>query len=139
MSANLDVALGAIVFATAAGAAAWSTLLTVRFSRGGALMEAMMQRSFLPEKQHRYLSVLSVEGSMIFLSGLAWGLGALGLLPGWITQSLLAVFLTAASVCVGTLTWIGLRPSQLSRREQAALRNRALVSLVLAPMALTEA
>ncbi|MCI4340234.1 MAG: hypothetical protein L3J73_03070 [Thermoplasmata archaeon] len=135
MTDPINLALGVAVFLLAVGAAAVTTVLTARFARGGAMVESMMQRSFLPEKQRRYLAVLSIEGGMILLSGLIWGLQAAGALPVFVANWLLAPLLAIGIVCVTTITWLGLRPSHLSSQEQVVLRNRALVSLVLAPMA----
>ena len=98
-------------------------------------MQSMAQRSFLPEKQRPYLLVLSIEGSMLITTGIVWGLGAIGWVPDWLGGALIGTFLGAGLVCVAVITWLGLRPSRLTSREQAVLRNRALYSLVLAPMA----
>jgi hypothetical protein len=127
------------VLAVAGSAAVWSSVLTARFARGGAMVESMMQRSFLPEKQRSYLAVLSIEGGMMLIAGIAWGLTLTGVLPGGVGRWLLATILGIGVVCVAGITWLGLRPSHLTAREQVVLRNRALVSLVLAPMADREA
>ncbi|MCI4332008.1 MAG: hypothetical protein L3K19_09230 [Thermoplasmata archaeon] len=130
---NFD--LGILILALALSMGGWAAFLTARFSRGGAVVESMMQRSFLPEKQRAYLAVLSVEGSMLLNSGIVWGLGSAGILPAWLVTWLVAAFLGVGMVCVGEITWLGLRPSRLTAHERVALRNRALYSLVLVPMA----
>jgi len=132
---SIETSLGWVVFGVAIFAAAWSSAMTARFSRGGAMMESMMQQSFLPEKRRAYLLVLSVEGSTLLLSGLVWGLTAGGVVPSWLGLWLVAPLLSLGMLCVGTVTWLGLRPSRLTVAEQATLRNRALTSLFLAPLA----
>jgi hypothetical protein len=134
MTDSTEIALGVLVLAVGLGVAGWTVVLTARFSRGGGAVESMLQRSFLPEKRRTYLSVLSIEGSFFLCSGLVWGLIEAGVLPESPTELLVGGLLIGGMACVGGITWLGLRPSRLTPHEQAALRNRALVSLVLAPM-----
>jgi len=128
-----ELVAGILVLGTALVVAAWSTILTARFARGGAVMESMIQRSFLPEKQRTYLRLLSIEGSMVLNVGIVWGLGTTGILPSWAVTALVAIFLVIGATSVGAVTWLGLRPSQLTAPERVALRNRALQSLLLLP------
>jgi len=134
MGSGMDLVLGVAVLAVAVSIAGWTSILTTRFARGGAMLESMMQRSFLPEKQRTYLRILSVEGSMLLLAGLTWGLLAAGVLTAGIGDLLIASFLTTGMLAVGAITWLGLKPSRLTVMEQVHLRNRALCSLVLAPL-----
>jgi hypothetical protein len=134
MSDSQQMVVGLAIFAVGLASTAWTVALTARFSRGGGAIESMLQRSFLPEKRRIYLTVLSVEGSLLLLSGLLWGATEGGLVPEGVGAGLVAACLAGGMVCVGSITWLGLRPSRLTVREQASLRNRALYSLVLAPM-----
>ncbi|MCI4350400.1 MAG: hypothetical protein L3K15_02655 [Thermoplasmata archaeon] len=135
MTDLVQFALGVAVLGLAIAVAGWTSVLTIRFAKGGEVVQAMIQRSFLPEKQGRYILILSVEGSMFLNTGIVWGLSASGVIPSWLGGALVAVFLAIGMGCVAAITWLGYRPSRLTAGEQVALRNRALYSLFLAPMA----
>ncbi|HEV8050755.1 MAG TPA: hypothetical protein VGP88_09220, partial [Thermoplasmata archaeon] len=91
----------------------------------GALLSAMAQVTFLPEKRRNYLVIIAIEGILILLATLVWALGLLGVLPSWLGTPLLGICLGGAAVSVGALTWLGLRPSTLTETERAAIREQA--------------
>jgi len=111
--------------------------MTYRFSRGRSMVIAMIQTSFLPEKRARFLGIMGLQGALVLLIGIVWGLTAQGWLPLGVGNSLTAVLLIGAISTVAALTWLGYAPTHLTseeRRSLAALSPAMFQSLVLAPL-----
>ncbi|MCI4336472.1 MAG: hypothetical protein L3K17_04655 [Thermoplasmata archaeon] len=129
---------GTVVLVSAVVVSAWLVGSVWRFARKtDSLMEAMAQAAFIPEKRRRYLSILSIEGSLVLLTAISWGLGQVGVIPGSLGGDIVAAFLLSGMLTVAALTWVGLRPAHLSAIELAEFRARApqlLYSLAFAPM-----
>jgi uncharacterized membrane protein len=129
---------GLFVLAYAIAVSAWLVALTLRFARRREfLIEAMVQYAFLPEKRRRYMAFLSLEGAFFLLSGLTWGLTDLGVLTDAVGDLTLGVFLVLGMTAIAALTWVGLRPSNLSAADRAELQTRApafLYSLAMVPI-----
>jgi len=114
-------------------------VMTYRFSSGGSMVTAMLRTSFLPEKRERYLALLSLEGCLMLLLGIVWGLTASDWVPDWVGNSAIAIFLLIGAVTVGSLTWLGFSPGHLTNEERRSLANQApamFQSLVMAPLQL---
>jgi hypothetical protein len=117
--------IGLGVLAIGIVVAGWSAGLTLKFQKGGALLEAMAQVTFLPEKRKNYLRIIAVEGNFLLDATLVWALAVLGVVPPWLATPLLGVLLGGGAVCVGSLTWLGLRPARLTEADRIAIRDEA--------------
>jgi hypothetical protein len=114
-------------------------VITYRFSRGRSMVTAMLQTSFLPEKRQRYLVLLSVEGCLMLLIGIVWGLTASDALPGPVGNTAVAFLLILGAGTVGSLTWLGFSPGHLTAEERRSLASQApamFQSLLMAPLQL---
>jgi hypothetical protein len=135
MDVELTVGLFVLFLALAVGA--FLVILVARFARKTeSLIEAMAHSAFLPEKRRRYIGLLSLEGSLLLGTALAWSLTLLGVVPPSIGNSLVTAFLVAGASTVAALTWVGLRPARLTEADREELRRAApqiLGSLFLAP------
>jgi hypothetical protein len=128
---------GAAVGLLALGVGVLLAVMTYRFSRGRSMVVAMIQTSFLPEKRARFLGIMGLQGALVLLIGIAWGLTAQGWIPLGVGNSLTALLLIGAIATVAALTWLGYAPTHLTSEERRSLAANApamFQSLVLAPL-----
>jgi hypothetical protein len=139
---NLEMTTGLFVLILAIAVSAALVLLVLRFARRtDSLIEAMALSAFVPEKRRRYLTLMSVEGSLFLLSALVWSVTTVGAIPSSIGNPVLAALLVVGMASILGLTIVGLRPTQLTEANREDLRRAApqiLGSLFLAPYAQIE-
>lgn len=128
--------LGLAVLSVTLVVSVWLVVKTLRIQRTGALFESLVRNAFLPEKRHRYLRLLALEGSSILDATIVWSVVRLGVVPAGIGDWIVAAFLLFAVLCVAALTELGLRPGALTAEEKAAIRRESpqlLMSLAAVP------
>ncbi len=128
---------GAVVGLAALAVGVLLAVLTVRFARGRSIVTAMIQTSFLPEKRQRFLFLISLQGAVVLLIAIVWGLTSQGWIPSDPGNTLTAALLIAATATVGSLTWLGYAPTRLTPDERRSLALQApevFQSLVMAPL-----
>ena len=137
MTATATPTLGLVVLLLGIGAAGALVAMTYRFSRGRSLVAAMAQTAFLPEKRHLHLMVLSIQGSLLLLVAILWGLVVAGWVPTSIGDTALAGMMVGTVGTVVALTWLGFAPARLTAEERRSLAAQApamFQSLVMAPL-----
>lgn len=137
MAGSAGLIPGAVVGILGLVVAGALVLLTYRFSRGRSMATAMVQTAFLPEKRQRFLVLMSIEGAVVLLIAIVWGLTEQGWLPGPLGSTVTAGLLIVATVAVLSLTWLGYAPTHLTAEERRSLASQApevFQSLVMAPL-----
>jgi hypothetical protein len=139
MSATDSLIPGVAVWVIALGVGLLLAWMTIKFSRGRSMVMAMVQTSFLPEKRQRFLVLMSVQGALLLLTAIVWGLTLEGVIPALLGNTATAALLIGGIGTVGALTWLGYAPTRLTSEQRRSLASQApelFRSLVMAPLQL---
>jgi hypothetical protein len=123
MTALWEEISGLVLVVTAVAFSIGSSALLRRASRGGSVMEGMIQVVFLPEKRRVYLLLMSLEGALFVLSGLVLGCTLIGILPQAPGTLAFVVLFVLGIAFMSARTVLGLRPSKLSNEQVAAVHR----------------
>ena len=135
---TLVLILGISVLGAAVATVLVSVLLLGRMQRhGSSVMEGMAQVVFLPEKRSHYLWLMSIEGALFVLGGIAFGLSETGVVPGALGRFAFAALFLLGLVFLTVRSAVGLSPSPLTEADRATIRRSApavLDSLAFIPL-----
>lgn len=114
----------------------YTAYLFLRLPRTGGLIEAFGRILLVPARRRIWFVLLSVEGGLWIVSGLASELSSLGLFPGPGEDVLASACFIGALAFLIALQWVGLRAVPLTEAERAQARDSVPLvvhSLALAP------